>query len=84
MNVLSNIYNIVGVNVGSKLPAYTEVGGYTIAYYTGCGECVCNKCATTWENEHDKITFADVYWEGPTLSCIECNCDIESSYGEVG
>lgn len=81
--VSDRVYQHVGVERGSPLPQYTSPGSYTILYLTRNGDDVCAKCATSYDNSDDPITQAGTYDEGPTLECVVCACDIESSYGPV-
>ena len=62
-----------------KLPAFTSLGGYTMAYYTQDGLTVCAPCANK-EDTSDPVIAGDVYWEGPELECDDCV--IESAYGD--
>jgi hypothetical protein len=71
-------------------------GCYPVVYYTTDGEMLCPKCANrdngslarTCDGPDDaprdgwKIVAADVYWEGPTETCVHCSRDIESAYGD--
>jgi hypothetical protein len=61
------------------LPAFSSLGGYTIAYYTKDGETLCAECASEPDNGAE---CSDVYYEGPSEYCAECNKEIESSYGD--
>lgn len=70
-------------------PAYAWLGGYPLIYFDLGGNILCADCATkqyemeTWGESCMPILIGyDVYWEGPTLRCEECNVDIESAYGE--
>ena len=71
----------------NHLPAYTWPGGYPILYYDRDGFFLCALCAEKlWKDEDatsdDKPTGADVYYEGPTWFCTQCNKEIESAYGD--
>lgn len=78
------VYEIVGVEPGQPLPAFTSFGCYPIAYFTKRGDTLCAKCATEDDNgDDDPVTLADVYWEGEPIQCDDCGCDIESAYGPV-
>ena len=70
-----------------SLDAYAWPGGYTIVYYRDDGDALCAKCATeklsdvdAWKG--DLPTMCDVYYEGPVQECIECDCALESAYGD--
>lgn len=64
-----------------KLPAFTSLGSYTMVYYDTDGSEICAKCANNPDLDL-ALQDCDVYWEGPTVQCAECNDDIESSYGD--
>lgn len=75
-----------------RLPAFTDLGGYPIAYLFADGETCCPACAnggngsdasTNPDTEPQwRIISADVHWEGSPLNCSHCGADIESAYGE--
>lgn len=74
-------------HLGDKLPAFTFVGSYPIVYYTKSCDELCAECATallhdaaTWDG--DLPVEQDVCYEGPTLQCSECLCELESAYGD--
>ena len=82
MNNLDTIRNDKG-----ELPAFAWPGGYPMFYVDGDGQCLCATCATKSLNDPDEIpSFKpiayDVYYEGPTMQCDNCNADIESAYGD--
>lgn len=73
--------------VDGKFPGYTPIGCYTLAYYTEKGEILCADCASTAGdgepgNAEYCVEMCDVYWEGPTQNCENCDAEIESSYGD--
>lgn len=62
------------------MPRYTSIGSYTIIYLDRLDRVFCGGCADeSMTSGHRPGT----YDEGPTLHCEECECEIESSYGEV-
>ncbi len=70
-----------------KLPAFAWPGGYTIIYLDRDNSILCADCATKSLDDVDEIpqfkpVCSDTYDEGPTLQCDQCNCDLESSYGD--
>jgi hypothetical protein len=72
-----------------KLWFATEFGSYPIVYkhtesaYTHEEFEVCGNCANRIDDESPgAITSCYVYWEGPTMTCEECGCDIEAAYPE--
>ncbi len=69
-------------NDDGTLPAHAWPGGYTLIYFTRDGETVCAKCANREVDESQAVIGQDVYWEGATMQCGDCNADIESSYGD--
>lgn len=70
------------LNNNGKLPAFTSVGCYPLAYYNvPKGEMYCPKCANDTSKELT-LTDADVYWEGAPHDCDECGEPIESAYGD--
>lgn len=62
-------------------------GGYPIIYFDKHNSVLCLGCATKEYEKFlwDDIAFppvdADVFYEGESEFCAECNCEIESSYG---
>lgn len=62
-----------------KFPAYAWPGGYPILYLTNKDEVLCPDCANA---EPESLAASDVYWEGPSIYCKECNAVIESAYGK--
>jgi hypothetical protein len=64
-----------------ELPAYTWPGGYPLLYLTEEGIILCPSCASKTDT-FDPATTGDVYWEGPAITCEECNADIDSAYGD--
>lgn len=70
-----------------NLPAYTWPGGYPIIYLDHECSVLCAQCATNSFKDEDerpeyKPVDSDIYYEGPTLQCEQCNADIESAYGD--
>ena len=67
-----------------KLPAYAWPGGYQIIYLTHSSDVICPDCANgDYGSEFDDpIVVHDIYWEGPTIQCDNCQADIESAYGD--
>lgn len=72
---------------------YCEVctdGGYPWLYIDSTRSHLCAHCATDLynrciygDNETSyTLCSADVYYEGPTVYCAECNGTIESAYGD--
>ena len=78
----------------SKHRAYAELldelftkwawpGGYTIIFLENNGDSsvLCADCARkSWRQGND--IYCDTYDDGPTEYCADCNCEIESSYGD--
>ena len=70
----------------NKLPAWAWPGGYPIIYFDGDNSTLCANCATQSADDDDEVTqfkpvAYDVYYEGPTIFCDQCNVEIESAYG---
>ncbi len=66
-----------------KLPAYAWPGGYPIIYLTRDGLTICPACANRDVDSQEEVIAADVYYEGPTLTCEDCEtAQIESAYGD--
>ena len=66
-----------------KLPAYAWPGGYPLLYLDYENSALCSSCAT--ESMKDIVpqfrpVAYDIYYEGPTLFCDQCNEEIESAY----
>ena len=79
--VSGEVYQMMGVKVGEKLPRYTSIGSYTVAYYTKKEDAVCGQCATIHDDELNPIILCGVYEEGDDLECVECGCVMSSTYG---
>lgn len=74
-------------NEQGELPAYVWPGGYPILYYDTDCCALCAKCATKAMNDPDELerfkpVAYDVYYEGPSVYCEQCNTEIESAYGD--
>lgn len=83
MNVRQTVIKAVGGLTGDGLlPAFAWPGGYPILYLDKDCEPLCADCATKSDWSDAEVIAADVYWEGPTLQCANCNCEIESAYGD--
>ena len=71
--------------VKDLVPSFSSIGGYAIIYLTKdkviCPDCVNGHNDFTDEDKAEIIRH-DVYWEGPTIQCDNCNCDLESEYGD--
>ena len=70
-----------------QLPSFAWPGGYPIYYIVKDCSALCAKCATRSLDDPDEVpsfkpTDGDVYWEGPTMQCDQCNAGIESAYGD--
>lgn len=87
----SSVYKRVGVERFTKLPACAWPGGYPLYYLAADNEPICPKCVNGEPqfadifNGQDKewhIVSCDVYYEGPPMQCANCNCNIESAYGD--
>lgn len=66
-----------------KLPAFAWPGGYPIIYLDKENAVLCADCAGKPEEDYSTPLAAfDVYYEGPTLFCEDCNAPIESAYGD--
>ena len=63
-----------------SLPAHSFPGSYPLIYLKGNNDILCSSCAT---KEVEEIVYHDIYWEGASIHCEECNAEIESAYGEV-
>ena len=74
---------------------YAWPGGYPKVLYMADGEAMCAECARKNYRQISSVTrsgawrddwFASgvtIHWEGAPLHCSNCNCSIESAYGEV-
>lgn len=71
----------------NKLPAYAWPGGYPIIYIDRDCSVLCADCATKSLDDPDEIPAfkpvdCDVFYEGPSEFCAQCNTEIESAYGD--
>lgn len=69
-------------NEDGTLPAYAWPGGYTLFYLTRDGLTVCADCANREVDDSQAVVGQDIYWEGPDMSCDDCEAEIKSSYGD--
>lgn len=81
MNVLPERLN------NGKLPAYAWPGGYPIIYLDHENSTLCADCATRSADDMEEIPHFkpcawDIYYEGPSEFCAQCNTEIESAYGD--
>jgi hypothetical protein len=77
-----------------KLIEWAWPGGYPITYICADGGTVCPECAQKYLDkaanlQEDDFLYkwevvigGDIYHEGPTIQCEECNTLIESAYGD--
>jgi hypothetical protein len=73
--------------ISGKLPAYAWPGGYPILYLDRENSTLCAECATKSLDDPEEVpqfkpVAFDVYYEGPTIHCEQCNAEIESAYGD--
>ena len=71
--------------------AYAWPGGYPVYAWMADGEPLCFDCVKNESEVHEdpsecneqwRFVGADVYWEGPAMSCAHCNRELESAYGD--
>lgn len=74
-------FGIYGHTITKPFPASID-GGYPVIYIDGDGCTLCADCANKDDEYSSPTVAADVYYEGPTIQCDGCNCDIESAYGD--
>lgn len=80
--VLASVYELSGVKERGTLPSFSSIGCHTIVYYSKDEEPYCGDCASKHADEHNPISHAGTYDEGPDLECSECGRAIVSSYGD--
>jgi len=70
---------------------FTSIGSYNVYLYTDDGETVSMKGAREAfreearkirDNEHGRIAFCDIYWEGPERVCALTGEPCPSTYGD--
>lgn len=71
----------------NQLISYGWPGGYPIIYIDGFNSVICPNCANKFRNDPEtdekyKPVAGDVFYEGSTEFCAECNIEIESAYGD--
>lgn len=69
--------------VAGQLPAHAE--GYPMVYIGGDAVILCPACASKRylaETRKEAIIAWFIHYEGPAVSCEECDAVIESSYGD--
>ena len=81
---MSNKFQVLRDSNDGKLPAYAWPGGYQIIYIDEENNVLCSDCADKNDNlpYNPRLVTYDIYYEGPTIQCEGCNCDIESTYGD--
>jgi len=64
-------------------------GGYPVYAIMDDGEYLCFDCVRDNSEVHEgnqadgwRFEGADIYWEGPTMTCAHCNKELESAYGD--
>ena len=60
---------------------YSWPGGYPVYAINKNMEYLCFNCSKTMDK--DDFIMAEIYWEGLSLICPECNNTIPSAYGCV-
>ena len=71
----------------NKLISYAWPGGYPIIYIDGFNSVICPDCANKLRDDPEtdekyKPVCGDVFSEGSSEFCAECNIEIESAYGD--
>lgn len=87
--------DIIGRTPQKGLPAFAFPGGYPFVYEDEYRNDLCPDCASELvrelaryehdENERDMVTRVvdwQIYDEGPTIFCEQCNAELESAYGD--
>lgn len=88
MNKINDIIQCRGDGTFYCIP-YAD-GGYPFIYLDKYDYIYCAACATTIYNQQiygdnetsDSIVAWDIFYEGATEHCTQCNIEIESAYGD--
>lgn len=74
-----NMENIINDN-GGKFPTHSHC--YETLYIGTRGEIWCGECATKLIDD-DFYTIEQIYihWEGDTMNCDKCQCELQPIYG---
>jgi hypothetical protein len=84
--MLLDSYGDIKPMARQHLPSYSELGAYPVTYITDGGNELCADCATRalylLDDEFDPPAAYGPYYEGPVIHCDDCNCEIESAYGD--
>jgi hypothetical protein len=85
----------LGLQVNREpLPAFTDMGGYPLAYLCSDGEWLCPDCvrkeSARIDDEvrnpecHDQFRVIGVEpnYEGANMACAHCNAKIDAAYAE--
>ena len=75
-------YDKISMTFDEIFSSYTWPGGYNVLFTDDAGDIFCADCAKKAFVTEDIEITADIYHEGPTLYCDECNKRIESAYGD--
>jgi len=83
MEKITKTSGLVSVKTG-ELPHRTNIGGYGLTYIGNFDDVLCADCANQWDAEGiaENVVGGFVHWEGAPLVCDNCNCAIESEYGD--
>ena len=57
-------------------------GLYPVIYFTVNGLIVCPHCANREVDSSQRVIAGDIYWEGPDLTCEDCEAPMASAYGD--
>lgn len=65
------------------LPSNSSLGGYGLIYIDDSDKVYCGACANSLASD-DTVTINNAYihWEGASTCCENCNCELESEYGD--
>ncbi len=76
-------------------PSYAWPGGYPLVYTCRDGGTLCPACVNaesevvlgshkheSGDNPDWNVVSCDVHWEGDPLVCDNCNCSVDSAYGD--
>lgn len=83
-------YGTLNISISEAKALYDEIftdfafpGGYPVLFMDDAGNTYCADCAKkVFILENTDIT-SDIYYEGDTIYCDNCNKEIESAYGSI-
>jgi hypothetical protein len=84
--IRSNVFATAGKAPNETLPAFTDLGGYPLAYFCEDGEPVCPTCVNaipefaTEDDAQWNVSAVGINWEDDFLFCASCHKAMDAAY----